>query len=419
MIGKVLTPNGVQEWSNVPVTTDKEVSADQAVLKFSATTSIAEKVQRVFNGMMFFIAGASLLNLIPAVNAAILSLSGMGFAAISGVSLFQIPAAAAIMALAPKIIVTLAVIQVIRKVLAVAINHFIYPAVLMSYDKRALDKERLNAFQDLRGDQFECRRVALNKSGINYDAFAFEHEDTKENGQWVIVAGGNRWIGESAAPSVARKFKELGFNVLYVNGPGVGRSSGYPTSYSIGSGQEAGLQFLEKVADAKKILLYGTSLGGGAQSEAIKNHTFNTKDIDYLVWSDRSFDKLSNAASSMVTALAKPIFFLLGIELDGVAGAKKLKKLGITHIVTQNSQMRVGNGPLPLTPNINSPGVTDGVIPNKASLYVGLMQAGIHDPTRLKCYGGPRVLHNGNLHQDINDLVENDIQAFLTKSKIV
>jgi len=46
-----------------------------------------------------------------------------------------------------------------------------------------------------------------------------------------------------------------------------------------------------------------------------------------MAWSDRTFDTLSNTASKMITRLAKPLFFLLGIELNGVAGAKKLKRI--------------------------------------------------------------------------------------------
>ena len=79
----------------------------------------------------------------------------------------------------------------------------------------------------------------------------------------------------------------------------IGRSSGFPTSYSIGAGQEAGLQFLENGIGAKKIIHYGMSLGGGAQAEAILSHEFKTEEIDYIVWTDRSFDKLSNIASSL------------------------------------------------------------------------------------------------------------------------
>ena len=255
----------------------------------------------------------------------------------------------------------------------------------------------------------------MNKSGFSYGAFAYEHEDLKGNGQWAVVAGGNNEVGEFTSDVAARKFKVLGFNVLYVNGPGIGRSSGFPTSYSIGAGQETGLQLLENGIKAKKILHYGMSLGGGAQEEAILSHEFKTEEIDYLVWTDRSFDKLSNIASSLGTTLAKPIFFLLGIELNGIAAARKLEQLGITHIVTQNSEIIDPDGVLPLDKEFTDMG-SDFVIPNAVSLYVGLKQAGFQDPDLLKCYGGPQVSHNGSLPQAINDLVRNDIEAFLSQA---
>ena len=191
----------------------------------------------------------------------------MSLAAIGGASLLQIPTVAAVMAFAPKIILVIAIIQVVRKVLSIVINLFIYPAVLKHADRSEIDNQRWETFETLKNEKFECRRIALNKSGFSYDAFVYEHEDIKGNGQWAVVAGGNIEVGEFTSDVAARKFKDLGFNVLYVNGPGIGRSSGFPTSYSIGAGQEAGLQFLENGIGAKKILHYGMSLGGGAQAE--------------------------------------------------------------------------------------------------------------------------------------------------------
>ncbi len=131
MIYSSVKPEGFQNWSEVPVSAEKEVLAEEAELKFSAKASLTEKkMQRVFNGTMFFIAGANLVNLVLPVGALITKLGGMGLAAIGGASLLQIPTVAAIMALAPKIILAIAIIQVVRKVLSVVINLIIYPAML-------------------------------------------------------------------------------------------------------------------------------------------------------------------------------------------------------------------------------------------------------------------------------------------------
>jgi len=412
MIQNVLKGEQFQNWEDVPAaSTEKEILASQAALKFSAETSLSEKVNRVFNLTMALIVGIRVLTFFPAAAALSSTLNNMSFAFISGTTLTQIPVVSAVMALAPRVITMFALLFVIRKILAIALNCMVYPAVIISlFDKN--DQSRLDTFKNHSKLQFDCHRIALNKSGIDYDAFTFEHATTKGNGNWMIAAGGNLMIGEKSVEMVTDKFKDLGFNVLYVNGPGVGRSTGWPTSYSIQAGQEAALQFLEKSVKAKKILLYGFSLGGGAQSEAIKNHEFKTNKINYLVWSDRTFDRLSNAASCMTISLVKPLFALFGVELDGIDGAKKLQKLGISHIVTQNNRSVKNPGPLSLEGVLNETG-NDSVIPNKASLFVGLRKGGIKDSKRLKCYGSPNIDHNLDLPSQIEVLIEADIKEFL------
>lgn len=202
---------------------------------------------------------------------------------------------------------------------------------------------------------------------------------------------------------------------LLKNGPGAGRSGGWPTSYSAQAGQEAGLQFLEKVIKAQKILFCGISYGGGAQAEAILNHQFDEK-IKYVVWSDRTFSTLSNAASAIVEQVAyclslivKPLFFLLGIELNGVAAAKKLEDLKIPHIITQNNLTSANNQ---ILIRYCSEKGTDDVIPNQASLAVGLKQVGMENSDRLTCYGSEKVDHNNPLPSEIGVLVERDLRDF-------
>ena len=90
---------------------------------------------------------------------------------------------------------------------------------------------------------------------------------------------------------------------------------------------------------------------------------------------------------------------------------KRLQELGITHIVTQNSQSVDDDGALPLDGDIDEEG-SDMVIPNPSSFCIGIRKADIHDSDRLKCYGGPSVTHNGPLPQKVSDLVEAEIQAF-------
>ncbi len=410
MIYNVINGSSYTHWSDVPVSTKEEILAKQAAVKFNADSTLSEKTTRVFNVAMALIAGMKLVTYTSIGS----TLASMGFAAINASAIAYFPFISSIMAFAPQLICAVALLVVIRKVLAVTFNCLVYPAVLLSlFNKKEIDESRLKTFESFTGKQFECHRISFNKSGIDYDAFTFEHANTKGNGKWIILAGGNAMVGDKVAGTLVDEFEKSGFNILYVNGPGVGRSTGWPTSYSISAGQEAGLQFLEKVIKAKKIMMYGLSLGGGAQAEAILNHEFKTDTIDYLVWSDRTFDRLSNAASCMVTRLAIPIFFVLGIELDGVAAANKLRTLGISHIITQNNNAVIEAGPglLPLDGPIDEEG-TDDIIPNKASLFVGIRNAGINDSPRLKCYGGPSVEHNWRLPYSLSKLVHAEVQSF-------
>ncbi len=370
-------------WNLVPATTKKEeILASRAPLKFSAETTLKEKVKRVFNICLF--AGVAAVKL----------------SRISG----YLPVVAK-MAAAQPLIYNIALALVIRKVLAVVVSHIVYIATIPSYVEK-FDRNRLGAFIFLQGNKFTCRRIALNKSGFNYDSFAVEHNP---KAPWALLAGGNGWIGEGCIYPMANEFKKMGFNILFVNGPGVARSSGFPSSYSMGAAQEAGLEMLETVVKAKKILLYGTSLGGGAQAEAICRHDFK-KDVKYMVWSDRSFDKLSNAASKMVLSIAKPLFYILGVELDGVAGAKRLKELKITHLVTQNYKGKIEGDTLPYEGDLVDSG-SDGVIPNAASLYTGLRRAGIVDKERIKFFGSPELCHNG---WETEGFVSKEISQFVS-----
>lgn len=393
--------NKLITWDQVAAAQELEVKAKKAVQTFYAETTLTEKIQRFVNGMAFFIAGAKLVSLLPGVIPAMLKWGEIAFTALGASSILQNPTLLKLIPLVTQIIVALALIQVVRKVLAVAIWHAVYPAVFSGHQ----DNKRWEQFKSLANDNCDCRRIALNKSGIDYDAFAVETRSTKGNGKWVIVAGGNGWTGENSLEDCVKDFEAHGFNTLFVNGPGVGRSTGFPTSYSVGAGQEAGLQFLEKEVKAKTIILYGTSLGGGAQSEAIQNHSFK-KEINYIVWSHVTFDKLSNVASSLVIGIAKTIFFLLGIEANGVKGARRLQELGIRHIVTQNNRDDSFKDPF------NDKG-SDGVIHNRDSLYIGMRKANIIDRDRVRFYLSPNMDHNGGLPWKIQQSLHGDIQQFV------
>lgn len=367
---------------------------------FIAKTSLTEKAGRIFNNAMFLIVGIQLAlyvaKFIPGVKDITTRIENY---------LSDIPIISALRKL-PAMLRMIPALLVARKIAAVWINYQVYPAArTFSEDFGSERAEAIKYFQKI---GYAIQSVTLSKSGVDYSAFVFGPKETINNGKWIQVAGGNGWVGEHVFSYLVNMFEKR--NILYINGPSVARSLGVPTSYSIGAAQEAGLQLLEDAMKAKQIFLYGTSLGGGAQATAICAHEFK-ENVKYMAWSDRSFDTLTNAASAMVTSLVKFVFPLLGIELDGVAGARKLNELGITQIVTNNSRAIGFNGILPRDGEIFLQG-TDGVIPNAVSLYVGLRKTLDLKLELIKFYGDKFIGHNGDLPAYINRSIQEMISNF-------
>lgn len=359
---------------------------------FYAKSSLSEKLGRVFNIAMFSIVIFQTLKCLPKIKDRV-----------------KIPNHSVIATLIKYKIHWIPSLLVARKICATLVGFIVYPATLMTVGKD-LNPVRNQLICHFERIGYKIQSVTLNKAGINFDAFLIGSKDTLSNRKWVQIAGGNGFVGESVVIEMATRFERM--NILYVNGPRVGRSTGFPTTYAMGAAQDAGLQLLEGMK-ASKILLYGTSLGGGAQARAFKYHKF-VKDVQYMVWSDRSFDNLTNAASSMVMSILKVIFPILGIDLDGVAGARRLNHLGIRQIVTNNYQGgNVIDDVLPTTDSVNMSG-TDGVIPNEASLYTGIRKI-LHSFPNLNLitfFGNEKVYHNGDLAKNLNAAVFERITGF-------
>ncbi|MFT5317291.1 MAG: hypothetical protein ACI8RA_000536 [Chlamydiales bacterium] len=172
------------------------------------------------------------------------------------------------------------------------------------------------------------------------------------------------------------------------------------------------MQFLENTVKAEKIVLKGHSLGNGALSEAILDHDFseaNQRSIRYMVVSDRSFDKLSNAASKMIFILAGPILKILGVELNGVKAAKKPESLDIKHVVIQRGFSQNEH-----TEEMEL--LDDGVIPGDASLAYGLQRAGLHASDRLSYLLDEDISHNYDLPRPIELRLQALISNFVQET---
>ena len=338
----------------------------QQLAAFTASTTLHEKIFRLANPIILAIGSFCLLSLIGHVMTGLApSLLFLGVSVVS---------------------ITLSV----RKIASVIIGYACYPAGL--FDHRAGEQLQLN---ELRRRGFVTQRISLHKSGTTYDAFLVGHRDTIANQKWSLHALGNAMAMENVLLDYSLENHTLGLNTLFINGPSVGRSGGFPTRYQMGAGFEAGLQFLEQKVGATHIVCKGFSLGGGMIAEAFSEHAF-PQQIDnprYLVISDRSFNSLSDAATSIIGVFLKPIFFLAGMELDGVAGAERLRAHGIRHIIIQHR-------------NPDHP--DDGVIPDKTALAMHLQEAA----TR-RFLLSPHILHNDVLPDQIWDELDQEIKNFL------
>jgi hypothetical protein len=288
-----------------------------------------------------------------------------------------------------------AIALAIRQIVSTVIGYAVYPATT-AFSKRDLKEAEARLFSHVNKNGFVTQKISLHKSGVTYDATIIGHKDTINNGKWVVNALGNCMAMENSLDNFASENYANGANTLMINGPAVGNSRGYPTRYQMGAGFEAGLQFLEKEVKATHIVFQGLSLGGGMMGEATLAHEFDTTKFKYLGISDRTFSRLSDIAAVFVPFIATVAFFLTGAELDSVAGAEKLKKLNIEHVIIQhNSDKNQG---------------TDGVIPDRVALAPKLEAAS----TRTFLLS-PRIPHNGNLPYDIRTTLNEKIKEFFKK----
>lgn len=214
------------------------------------------------------------------------------------------------------------------------------------------------------------RHVTLQKNGVTYSGLMLGHRDTIQNGKWILEAVGKYQTvegflhyeltkdlhlpdkhkissssekkPEKSVTEITTDYAKAGFNILLINGPGVGRSQGTATPKTMGEVQELGLTFLETAVQAKKIVLAGFSLGGAAMSEAIIQHTFK-KDVEYLSIQKMTFGKLSQLCEEIVKnyfpsikGLAAPLIRWTGLETNLLAASLKLQELGIPEIIINN-----------------------------------------------------------------------------------
>ncbi|MDP1880570.1 MAG: hypothetical protein Q8K60_06495 [Parachlamydiaceae bacterium] len=298
--------------------------------------------------------------------------------------------------------------------------------MLLDKYPNAVEMVAKNIFPVFMNEKFDSSVNAINKTGLEsagytvkeisirlkdsfpfstlpYQAVIVTHPDTIHSQKWCIDASGNGIDINYILNLATKRNHMMGCNTLLIKGPFIEKNKNWPTRYRMGSGYEAGLQFLEKKTKATHIIMRGYCLGGGLISEAIMLHDFMDS-IKYLYISDRTYSKLSELCNNL-PALPNQQPFLnvinfallhANMELDNVQAAKKLSNLNIPHIIIQH----YGGG-------------TDGVIPDSASLAYHLHK--IHDLKEKKYLEAFVMPHNGKLPIHIEDQLNQEITQFLAE----
>jgi hypothetical protein len=191
------------------------------------------------------------------------------------------------------------------------------------------------------------REIVLEKNGLAYKGLIWGHESNISNGKWALFSSGNTTLIEGVfignyVPSVKRYcavdvFINAGYNVLMVNGPGVGNSQGPAIVERMGDAQEAGISFLETAVKAKRVVLAGHSMGVASIWQGITQHTFK-KDVDYLAVPMMTFSRLSHVVQKQFGSLAGKMIRWLGCEMDSIIASKKLQKEGIHEVVIEGEK---------------------------------------------------------------------------------
>ena len=250
------------------------------------------------------------------------------------------------------------------------------------FSKSNLDLLRCSHAFFLSHEQAILRDVVFEKNGVLYSGILIGKESTIKNGNWVIQATGNMEPVEVGALEEFADFYtiELGYNVLLINGPAIGKNGGHATPESMGDLQELGITYLETAIKAKKIVIAGRSLGGAAINHAIVKHQFKP-DIKYLVIRQMTFDRASHIISVVVgTFLPKVVSDLVakvviwsGCEMDCIEASRKLQELNIKEVIVQSTNKTIEEGNLPKMEDFSC----DGPIPAEASLGHGLIKENV------------------------------------------
>ncbi len=222
---------------------------------------------------------------------------------------------------------------------------------------------------------WKYKRLTIEVDGNQIDACIMGKESTLGNQRWTLASNGNGEFYETKLdetklerPDFQNFLDETNSNALVFNYAGVGASTGSPNRAAMAKAYRAMLTFLEDGENglgAREIIGYGHSIGGGAQGEALRDHTLK-EDINYVFVKSRTFSDLSKTAETIFPIpLIGTLVSIMGWNIDSTQSSKSLQA---PEIILQTAS---GGKYTILKNSLNI--IDDGIIAVRASLAKALL----------------------------------------------
>ncbi|MEI8329646.1 MAG: CPn0927/CPn0928 family alpha/beta hydrolase fold protein [Chlamydiia bacterium] len=254
----------------------------------------------------------------------------------------------------------------------------------------------------------QLTRVAILVDDMIIDAMIMKPTAFTDNGRWLLQANGNYEYYEhyiAGCSSLDNMLKDLQASAILFNYPGAGASTGTATPETMQKAYRAVLSYVEDKLQAKEVIGYGHSLGGGIQATALVDHQLK-KDVKYVFIQGRSFSRLSEAAagffSSVIGPLARGIVRGLGLEIDA---AKAIKKIQQSNPETKFIIVQTGYFPSQVWAPKPTEAIYDGVITAQGALS-GHVSA---DIPVVFC----KEMHNSDFEDQTLILIKNEVNKVL------
>ena len=257
----------------------------------------------------------------------------------------------------------------------------------------------------------ELTRVAILVDDMIIDAMIMKPKAFTDNGRWLLQANGNgeyyeHYIAGSSLDNMVNAFQA---NAILFNYPGAGASTGTATPETMQKAYRAVLSYVEGNLQAKEVIGYGHSLGGGIQATALVDHPLKT-DVKYVFIQGRSFSRLSEAAAgffpSAIGPLARGIIRGLGLEIDA---AKAIENIQQSNPDKKFIIIQTGHFPSQVWAPKPTEAIHDGVITAQGALSGHVSR----DIPVIFC----KETHNSPFEQQTLTLVKNEVNKVLQSRK--